>query len=507
MGFVFPLVTDTNNNEKLTQYIMQNDAFKTVPQLKYKTFQNEKELEDFNNHENLLAGIIFSQNTEYNDYTIRMNRTFVPDPTLDPVISIEKLLDNEGIISGDNTEADEYLDYFVPIQMVVDEAIIQYKTNTSIHMNTNFGSLEIDANYIPKNSILVSVTCLYVVILSCYCIFLVIYITIEKETGLKKTLSLNGVSSFAYYFSWLSIIAVMFILVSIVVLIEDLITKSLTLELALLKFILTLLYDIDTVAIYMFVSLFFKSSQAFEKFNKYFAVNYYLLSFYINFYSMSVDIIALDIFIPSYNIFNIYREIYYCQRLKANVFEFMFSNNNKLLYYIIFSIFSFFLYTIATIIVDKKFFEENDSLIRKVKQRISEKKANKKNGSDNINSDSVDAERFAHDIEPTETSEKCMVEISDIVMQYKKEKSKNNGNENEISTSSSDSDTVCAVNHVSFKVYENEIFGILGHNGAGKSTLINIMTGLIHQNQGQIYYDGQEFFNNKEAIRKEFGKF
>jgi len=32
---------------------------------------------------------------------------------------------------------------------------------------------------------------------------------------------------------------------------------------------------------------------------------------------------------------------------------------------------------------------------------------------------------------------------------------------------------------ISFNVYENEIFGILGHNGAGKSTLIKVMTGLI----------------------------
>ena len=36
-----------------------------------------------------------------------------------------------------------------------------------------------------------------------------------------------------------------------------------------------------------------------------------------------------------------------------------------------------------------------------------------------------------------------------------------------------------AVDDVSFKVKEGEIFGLLGPNGAGKSTLIRMMTTLI----------------------------
>jgi len=502
MGFVFPSVSDTENNEKLTQYIMENDVFKAIPQLKYKTFQNENELNDFNNHENLLAGIIFSQNTEYNDYTIRMNRTFVPDPTLKPITPIEKLLNGKGKILGDKTEADDYLDYFVPIQMVVDEAIIQYKTNTSIHMNTNFGNLEIDINYIPRYSNDVMMYVFVIVLFStCFCLSLTRYITIEKETGLKKTLSLNGVSLFAYYISWLIIVAAMMISFTIVFLIEDLITKSLTLEVALLKFILTLLFNFGTIAVFIFISLFFKSSQALDKFNGYFICFYMYLPYMLNFDGIDFDFFLLDLFFPSFSIYNAYQELYYCQRLKVNIFEFM-SNNKRLIYYTICLIFSFLLYTIITIIMDKNLSEENGSLIRKLKQNISGKK-----GNGNLNSTSDDSEKYAQDIEPMETTEKCMVDISDVVMQFKNEKSKNNGDENETSTSNSDSDILCAVNHVSFKVYENEIFGILGHNGAGKSTLINIMTGLIHPNHGQIYYNGQDFFSNKEALRKQFGKF
>ena len=35
-----------------------------------------------------------------------------------------------------------------------------------------------------------------------------------------------------------------------------------------------------------------------------------------------------------------------------------------------------------------------------------------------------------------------------------------------------------AVDHVTFSLYEREIFCLLGHNGAGKSTIINLLTGL-----------------------------
>lgn len=36
-----------------------------------------------------------------------------------------------------------------------------------------------------------------------------------------------------------------------------------------------------------------------------------------------------------------------------------------------------------------------------------------------------------------------------------------------------------AVNNLSLKMYENEIFALLGHNGAGKTTAVSILTGLI----------------------------
>lgn len=36
-----------------------------------------------------------------------------------------------------------------------------------------------------------------------------------------------------------------------------------------------------------------------------------------------------------------------------------------------------------------------------------------------------------------------------------------------------------AVNNLSFDMYENQIFCLLGHNGAGKTTTINMLDGLL----------------------------
>lgn len=49
-----------------------------------------------------------------------------------------------------------------------------------------------------------------------------------------------------------------------------------------------------------------------------------------------------------------------------------------------------------------------------------------------------------------------------------------------------------AVNNLSLKVNESEIFGLLGPNGAGKSTIIKMMVGLIRPDSGSIKISGYD---------------
>lgn len=59
-----------------------------------------------------------------------------------------------------------------------------------------------------------------------------------------------------------------------------------------------------------------------------------------------------------------------------------------------------------------------------------------------------------------------------------------------------------AVDNLSFSVPENKVFGLLGSNGAGKTTTINMLTGLLIQDSGQINMLGMESPKNIEKIRQ-----
>ena len=55
-----------------------------------------------------------------------------------------------------------------------------------------------------------------------------------------------------------------------------------------------------------------------------------------------------------------------------------------------------------------------------------------------------------------------------------------------------------AVDHISFNIIENDIFGIAGPNGAGKTTLFNVITNIpYHADSGKILFKGKsiEFLN------------
>lgn len=48
---------------------------------------------------------------------------------------------------------------------------------------------------------------------------------------------------------------------------------------------------------------------------------------------------------------------------------------------------------------------------------------------------------------------------------------------------------VNVLQNVNFEVYGGDVIGILGHNGVGKTTLLSIVTGLLKEDGGEIYYN------------------
>ena len=64
---------------------------------------------------------------------------------------------------------------------------------------------------------------------------------------------------------------------------------------------------------------------------------------------------------------------------------------------------------------------------------------------------------------------------------------------------------VRAINNIDFKLFANEIVGIVGDNGAGKSTLIKTISGIYRKNAGQILINGEDVEINNPNDAKKYG--
>jgi ABC-2 type transport system ATP-binding protein len=65
--------------------------------------------------------------------------------------------------------------------------------------------------------------------------------------------------------------------------------------------------------------------------------------------------------------------------------------------------------------------------------------------------------------------------------------------------------TLVAVDHVSFAVGHNEVFGIIGANGAGKSTIIRMLTTLLPVSSGSAEVAGFDVVREPAQVRRHIG--
>ena len=62
-----------------------------------------------------------------------------------------------------------------------------------------------------------------------------------------------------------------------------------------------------------------------------------------------------------------------------------------------------------------------------------------------------------------------------------------------------------AVNDVSFKSYEGEVFGLLGPNGAGKTTTMRMLATLINPDSGDASVGGYSIIKQPQIVRQNIG--
>jgi ABC-2 type transport system ATP-binding protein len=64
---------------------------------------------------------------------------------------------------------------------------------------------------------------------------------------------------------------------------------------------------------------------------------------------------------------------------------------------------------------------------------------------------------------------------------------------------------VLAVDHVSFEVYQGEVFGFLGPNGAGKTTTQRMLTTLLEPTGGRIVIGGHDLAHDAYPVKRRMG--
>lgn len=62
-----------------------------------------------------------------------------------------------------------------------------------------------------------------------------------------------------------------------------------------------------------------------------------------------------------------------------------------------------------------------------------------------------------------------------------------------------------AVRGLNVKMYNGQIFALLGHNGAGKTTTISMLTGLLSSSSGTAEVFGFDLFNEMQKVRSFLG--
>jgi branched-chain amino acid transport system ATP-binding protein len=60
-----------------------------------------------------------------------------------------------------------------------------------------------------------------------------------------------------------------------------------------------------------------------------------------------------------------------------------------------------------------------------------------------------------------------------------------------------------AVDAVDFRVQEGEVLALIGSNGAGKTTLVNLISGLLRADEGQIIFRGQDV--TRQTVHERIG--
>jgi ABC-type multidrug transport system ATPase subunit len=487
IGFVLP----KNNKDKgIVDKIMGNEIFNKVKPI---IFDNESKIDEYyNDYKNLLIASVVFESDDYLHYTLRVNDTSAPDPYTQAISNHAEGRHLEA--TGRKTEADKYFSVFAPVQAAVDQALIQLKTkDDSFSMKLSLGKLGKDASeYNGSKSTSGTIATYIALIFLAPLMLIVTYLVKEKEKGVKEGLIIAGVHPSIFWLSWEIIYAVIVLVVSIIITAFFLVAKCFDNVNPIIMFVALLLYGLSCCSFGFLFTTFFNKFRTAGTVVGLIGFALCVFNIALAYFSRLAKIITSFIFSQ----FAIGSFIYEADQMDYHYQNLNFSNifSSDAGIYLGILVVNNIIYFVLAVLFDNFSVGQNSRYIFRSKRKPSDIQA----------SDEVTYEKDIQEDYNAKNGEKCLVEVSRVHKIYQKDVIDfeiEDGEQKEV-TKSVD---YLAVNDVSFKVYQNEIFAILGPNGAGKSTLLNIMVGLIKGSQGDIYYDGMSLNADLNKIRRDFG--
>ncbi|OUM69562.1 hypothetical protein PIROE2DRAFT_2423 [Piromyces sp. E2] len=442
VGFVLP---NNSENDKIINSIMNNNIFNSTQPIK---FNNEQEMDDYvikNNHR-MLAGIIF-ESDDYLQYTIRVNNSFVPDPATEPITNYAY---GRYKIQSNNMISYSYVNVFAPIQEAVDQAIIRLKTNDDsfnlVHQVGTLGKPEVE--YTPvrdmsKNIISYDISAIYIISI----LTIVNSLVQEKESKIKDGLLMSGIHPTIFWLSWLCVYIVCILIVSVLVSALFYFAKVFGSLNPIVILLILFFYGLSCCNMAFLFSTFFKRTKTAGTAVSIIVIILIMANMGISYINNTIKIIISFLFSPI-SVGSLIQNIY---DMKINGIAYSFSNiiKNDADITFVALVFTNILYFVLAVIFDSYLLGGNSYIFNK-----------------NVKINDIHDENeisYQRDIQEdfnAKNNETCRVEVSRVHKIFKRKN--NDTNDDDDTNNKNNKHEFLAVNDVSFKVYQNEIFAILG---------------------------------------------
>jgi len=489
-SFLFAFVLPRTISNNFVDLIMEGQIFQNISPESYiyRTYYSEKQLNEiYRSSSRFIIGIIF--NDSLFNYTIKLDKAFIPPDMRDPIPYYRKL---ENIYKVGRSsffkQFDSLLDpnrslyeiFFCPIQKAVDEAILKLVLNNKyFDYEVNLGQFAEPLRYCDNSSALnhhIFLPC----IVGLFMILskdIVSFIVDEKEAKTKKAFVLSGVKSSVFSLSWLIQYSFNFVIsIALITFTLQLLGLIVNIE-PEVYFLIFVIYGMSTIGMAYLYSVICKKLKYAEPVYLYLSIATMLTTTYILNLDRSWRVILSTIFSPV-GVVSLMKEISITAGVNNHVTVKELFQNDALLFYCSL-VFTTIFYFLVSILLDKIL----------VTREICEEYL----------IDFYEIIRFNDEINPknnkqiTSLNQKINEPVIEVV----------NINKN---LSYIKKDDVSILRSISFGIPLEGIYGIVGKPGSGAKTLMHIMLGNVKPDSGDILYNGKKLTNSdSNKIKKDIG--